>query len=250
MPEVAVADREQGLGEAEVARVGEARLDQAPRVDREPLRSSGSTPGMRTGAWESFIAPSALVRGPAPEVRDDEVGAGGEQCLRARPRGRRRRPARSRPARPAATPEMASSTTATCAVGTPSSSAAWTKVSGAGLPGRLSARRDRAVDHDLEPVGQARGGEHRSAFRELDTTASGTPSARELVEQRDRSGVGDDALAREQPVEDHVLRVAEAAHGVGVGRVDGVALGQLRRRGRRGSPGRRRSGVLPSTWAK
>ena len=47
--------------------------------------------------------------------------------------------------------------------------------------------------------------------------------------------------------QDDVLAVAHAVHGVGVGRVVGIALGQVDVRGRPGSRGRRPARGLPST---
>ena len=81
------------------------------------------------------------------------------------------------PAPPARTPETASSTT-TERAGVVPHRAACTKVSGAGLPASPSSRGDPAVDDRHEAVGQPAGLQHRGAFADDETTASGIPWSR------------------------------------------------------------------------
>ena len=90
-PEVAVADREERLGHADVVE-RERVLDEAPRVDGEPVAiDHAASPGVGSvgvGGRESR------------EIVDDDVGAGVAQLIRAdaaidadrRARSRRRRP--------------------------------------------------------------------------------------------------------------------------------------------------------------
>ena len=130
------------------------------------------------------------------------------------------------PAAPARTPETASSTTTERAGVVPHSVAACTKVSGAGLPASPSEVATRAVDHGDEPVGQAGRGEHGGGVRRRRDDRERHPQLAQHVEERDRARVGGDAVAVEDDVEGVVLAVAEPAHGVRVGRVGRVAVGQ------------------------
>ena len=154
-PEVAVADGEQGLGDAEVGRAV-ARLGQPPLVDRE----AGAGPADRRSPGCS-ARPECVIGPPAPPG--------------PRRPGRRRRlssvsgptprstPTTSPkpPSRPASTPEMASSNDHRPLARRPRAARPRPRrCSGVGLPGRPSRGGERAVDDDREPVGEAGGLEH------------------------------------------------------------------------------------------
>ncbi len=211
-PDVAVRDREQGLGDAEVAAVGVA-LDQAPGVDGEPAAVEGV--GRRLTALHARSPRSVTTRVAPAAVSVSAPAPRSTPMTRPNP-----------PAAPARTPETASSTTTERAGVVPHSVAAWTKVSGAGLPASPSCGGDPAVDHGDEPVGQPRGVQHGGGVRRRRDDRERHPQLAQRVEEGDRTGVGGDAVAGEHDVEGVVLAVAEPADGVRVRRVGRVAVGQ------------------------
>ena len=232
--EVAVADGEQRLGDAEVRGRRPASIS-AHVVDREadPVER---VVGARRRA--SLGARPLTAVDQLGEVGDDDVGAGVAQRVgpgaavdaddQAEAAGR---------ARPA-TPETASSTTTARSVRRRRACRRRRRRCRAPACRRSRVRGDVAVDDDVEAVGQPGRLEHgRGVARGRDDGDLG-PALGEVVEQRDRAGVRLRRRRRASTAREHVvLAVAEPADGLRVGRVGRVALGQRRCRARRGSRG-------------
>ena len=220
-PEVAVAEGEERLGQAEVV-VAVLALDEPPRLDREAVLGEPGRDGMVVhGATIGRSRPIGgsnrrhCIRQQFGQVVDHDVGAVGEQrvvtgapvdadhhCevsggargdarhgvldddrLRARRhRATRRRAGRRRvPACPAG------------------------PVPPTSMPSTTTSKRA------LRPAASRTG----RAFFDDDTIAAGTPSCSSRSRVAATPGVRRDALAVEDLVEQRVLAVAEGAHGVG-----------------------------------
>ena len=193
-------------------------------------------------------APGAARRGRRRRGRRRPRSASGPRRRDRRPPpARSRRPHRRAPRRPR--PRSTTESRASA----PSSSAACTKVSGAGLPGRprsvATAPLTTVPKRSARPAASSTAG----ALAEEETTASGIPEPAQVVQQRHRARVGHDAVAGQHLVERVVLAVAqladpllgqvdaprgqEVAHAVvaglavDVGEVVGVGVGRAVRRG-------------------
>ena len=176
-PDVAVGDGEQRLGDAEVAAVGVA-LDEPPRVDGEAAavervgrrRGEAFTRAPRGRVTTSPAAGRGEHLGPGPAVdADDEAEVAGGTGPHAR--------------HGVLDDDRAVRGWCRTAV------AAWTKVSGAGLPASPSAVATRpsttVTNRSASPAASSTAG----ALADDETTASGIPIVAQRVEQGDRARV-------------------------------------------------------------
>ena len=163
--EIAVADCEEGFGDAEIAGCV-ASLGERPVLDREPL------PVERVGDLDRIVparashqltnsSRSATTR-PAPASRQP-IGTGATIDPDHQPE-------------PAGLPRLDTRQRVLDDDGSGGGDAELPggvqKVSGAGLPDSDFGPRPPPVDHHVEPVGQTGGREHRRALREDETTAT------------------------------------------------------------------------------
>ena len=191
----------------------ELALDEAPRVDREPvLRAARGAERSHVGRTHGTAASGEQLG----EIVDDECRRRGRAAPRRPRRGRRRSRAEARRPRPAATPDTRVLDDDRIRGGsTPSCSAASRYMSGAGLPATRSVG-------DLDPstttsnrCGEAGRAEHAAGvLRRRHDSALRDPSAFEHVEQgRATRGTGRCRHAARISLNSCVLAVAERAHG-------------------------------------
>ena len=226
--EVAVADREQRLGDAEV-------VSAVARPRSAPTGRSGSGSG-RAGrsATIGSSPPDAADHGATSSARSATTRSAPASRQPSAPTPRSTPTTRPKPpARPASTPDSASSTTtARSRRDARAASAAYDEGVGRRLAGQAALgrrRRRRRRPRTGRPARPPRAPPGRCASEE--TTAILVPRSASCVEQlRPSPGTGSTPSSREHGGEHVVLAVAEPAHG-------------LRRRARR--PGRPRAASMP-----
>jgi hypothetical protein len=95
------------------------------------------------------------------------------------------------------------------------------------LAGQVGVGADVAVDDHFEAVEEACGVQHLAGIARGTHDRQLEVGVGQPVEQGDRSGVGDDAVALEHLVETQVLACPQPGDGLGGRRVVGFALGKL-----------------------
>ena len=234
--DVAVADGEQRLGQAEVGLVV-LPLDEPPRVDREAVQVE-----VARAPWSSRRTRPPARRGRRRRRRHRARGGPASPAPRSTPTT-----SPNGPARPAATPDTASSTTTARSLATPS---CWPRRGGRcrapACRRGARARRPRPSTTTSKRGARPAASSTGPALRDDDTTANDLPSAVSWSSRRTEPGYGAIPSVLQQLVEQLVLAVAEGADGAHARRVVSVALGQRmspRRRNER-TPSKR---GLPST---